>query len=70
MKFIAIKYAKEIVKEIQKRGRIKVSEDAVTGEAFEGWLHQKEIVTKSLDNESVFKNPEVTLTAYLMKEGK
>lgn len=64
VKFIAIKCAKEIVREIQKRRNIKMPEDAVTGEAFERWLHQKEIVTKSLDNESVFKNSEVILTAY------
>lgn len=55
MKFIAIKYAKEIVKKIQKRGSIKVPEDAVTDEAFEEWLRREEIMIKSSNNESVFK---------------
>lgn len=55
MKFIAIKFAKEIVKEIQKRGSIKVPEGAVTGEAFEEWLRREEIMIKSSNNEGIFK---------------
>lgn len=35
---MAIQFAKDIVKQIEERGPITVSEDCVTGEAFERWL--------------------------------
>ena len=35
---MAIKFADEIVKEIEERGQIQVQDDCVTGEEFEKWL--------------------------------
>lgn len=37
-----VKYAKDIIKEIQARGSIQVPEGYITGEAFEEWLEGKE----------------------------
>lgn len=34
-----IKFAEEIVKEMEERGKIKVPKGYVTGEAFEEWLY-------------------------------
>lgn len=36
-----IKFASDIVKEIENRGSITVPEGYVTGEAFENWLYEK-----------------------------
>ena len=38
---MTIKFAKDIVKEIEKRGSIAISKRYVTGEAFEKWLRRK-----------------------------
>ena len=35
---MAIKFAKDIIEQINARGPITVSDDCVTGEAFERWL--------------------------------
>lgn len=37
-----VKYAKDIIKEIQARGSIQVPEGYITGEAFEEWVEGKE----------------------------
>lgn len=38
-----IKYANEIVKEIEERGEIQVPDGCVTGEEFEKWLRDRDI---------------------------
>lgn len=40
---MAIKYANEIVKEIEERGEIQVPDGCVTGEEFEKWLRDRDI---------------------------
>lgn len=40
---MAIKYANEIVKEIEERGQIQVPDNCITGEEFEKWLREKNI---------------------------
>lgn len=37
---MAIKFAMDIIKEIEKRGSITVPSGYVTGEAFEEWLYE------------------------------
>lgn len=43
---MAIKYAEEIVRDIEGRGSIVVPENCVTGETFEEWLKQQHIKEK------------------------
>jgi hypothetical protein len=38
---MTIKFAKDIIKEIQKRGSVTIPKGYVTGEAFEKWLRSK-----------------------------
>ncbi len=40
-KNIGIKYADQIVEEINKRGPITIPKGCVTGEEFEKWLYEK-----------------------------
>ena len=40
-KNIGIKYADQIVKEINKRGPITIPKGCVTGEEFEKWLYEE-----------------------------
>ena len=40
---MSIKYADEIVKEIEGRGEIQIPDGYVTGEEFEKWLRDKNI---------------------------
>lgn len=40
---MSIKYADEIVKEIEERGQIQVPNGYVTGEEFEKWLRDRNI---------------------------
>ena len=39
---MGIKFAKDIIKDIENRGRIYVPEGYVTGDAFEEWLYGEE----------------------------
>lgn len=41
---MAIKYADEIVKEIEERDTITIPDDCVTGEEFEKWMYENEEV--------------------------
>ena len=40
---MSIKYADEIIEEIEERGPIQVPDNCVTGEAFDQWLIDKNI---------------------------
>jgi hypothetical protein len=40
---MAIKYADEIAKEIEERGRIQIPDGYITGEEFENWLRNKSV---------------------------
>lgn len=42
-----IKYAEDIVKEIDERGTIKIQDDCVTGEEFEKWLLEENVEIKN-----------------------
>lgn len=46
---MAIKFAEDIVKEIQERGSVKVPEGYVTGEDFEEWLYKEMICIENID---------------------
>ncbi len=46
-----VKYAKDIIKEIQARGSIQVLEGYITGEAFEEWLEGKERFEMSISEQ-------------------
>lgn len=46
-----VKYAKDIIKEIQARGSIQVPEGYITGEAFEEWLEGKESFGMSISEQ-------------------
>ena len=46
-----VKYAKDIIKEIQARGSIQVPEGYITGEAFEEWLKGKESFGMSISEQ-------------------
>lgn len=53
---MAVKFADEIVKEIQARGSIMVPEGYVTGEEFENWLYyEEEIHFEISDNMNMCK---------------
>lgn len=40
---MSIKYADDIIKEIEERGQIQVPEGCVTGEEFEKWLRENKV---------------------------
>ena len=40
---MSVKYANEIVKEIEERGQIQVPEGCVTGEEYEKWMRGENI---------------------------
>lgn len=40
---MVIKYANEIIKEIEERGEIQVPYGCVTGEEFEKWLRNRDV---------------------------
>lgn len=44
-----IKYADEIVKEIEQRGVIKIPNGNVSGEEFEKWLYEEDTKIKNKD---------------------
>lgn len=44
-----IKYAEDIVKEIDERGTIKIPDNCVTGEEFEKWLYEENTEIKNKD---------------------
>lgn len=53
---MAVRFADEIVKEIQTRGSIMVPEGYVTGEEFENWLYyDDEILFELSDNMNMCK---------------
>ncbi len=47
---MAIKFADQIVEEIQARGSVEVPNGYFTGEAFEEWLYKEKICIKLSDN--------------------
>ena len=44
---MTVKFADDIVKEIQERGNIEVPEGYVTGEPYEEWLHNERFFIQS-----------------------
>lgn len=53
---IAIKYAKEIVKEIRERGSIMIPDGCDTGDAFEEWLRKEGNFVKTGDAKGIDRN--------------
>ncbi len=47
-----MKYAEDIVKEINERGPVKVPEGYVTGEDFDIWMHNPSKDSKNSDNQT------------------
>lgn len=45
-----IKFATEIMKEIEARGNVRIPEGYVTGEAFEKWMYELEEQEESLSD--------------------
>lgn len=41
---MGIKFAMDIIKEIEKRGSITVPKGYVTGEAYEEWLYEEDVM--------------------------
>ena len=58
---MAIKFAEDIIKEIQARGSIQVPEVYITGEAFEEWLRSEQIFIKLPDNIDVKKENKIKI---------
>ncbi len=58
---MAIKFAEDIIKEIQARGSIQVPEGYITGEAFEEWLRSEQIFIKLPDNIDVKKENKIKI---------
>lgn len=56
MKVIAIKYAREIVKEIRERGSTVVPAECITGDTFEEWLRKEKRVAEPRDIKGTNKN--------------
>lgn len=46
---MAIKFAEDIIKEIQKRGSVIIPEEYVTGEDFEEWLYKETIWIENIN---------------------
>ena len=57
VKFIAIKFADEIVKKIRERGGITIPPGCVTGEDFEEWIRREEIFVNPLYTASIVRKP-------------
>ena len=45
---MSIKYADDIIKEINNRGTIQIPENSATGEEFEKWLYEDNINEKEI----------------------
>ena len=43
-----IKFANEIVKEMEERGLIQMPENSINGEEYEKWLYEEEKVNENL----------------------
>lgn len=53
---MAIKFAVDIIKEIEKRGSITIPNGYVTGEAFEEWLYENDLLeTKMKSCSEIFR---------------
>lgn len=59
MKVIAIKYAREIVKEIRERGGTVIPAGCTTGDAFEEWLRKEKGIAEPRDIKDINKNSEM-----------
>ena len=53
-----IKYAKEIIKDIESRGSISVPDDCVTGEEYEKWMRENTPLTIVNEDGTPFDPPE------------